>query len=258
MKTRTFLLLLTVLILIFSGCTPSPAPISESVLPPSGSEAEQPPLTTGTEENATNIDEFEAFIDTWKLSGLVPKGTTMTDENRDGVMTYLQHFDGVIQDYIILLLQKISAGEMTPATQYCDYEGGVYLNFCAFCLYDMNLDGFPEFILNTGGSEADFWYTVYTIIDGELIECGGISGGHAALYVDGSGGLVRYTGHMGVYDITISTLDGATLKTQEIANGVLDYSKDERYPELEEYGYGDYEQYLEFSGIPTLFFAAKG
>ena len=41
---------------------------------------------------------------------------------------------------------------------------------------------FPELILKTGGSEANYWYTIYTVIDGELIDCGGLSGGHTGLY----------------------------------------------------------------------------
>ena len=70
----------------------------------------------------------------------------------------------------------------------------------------MNLDGFPELILKTGGSEANYWYTIYTVIDGELIDCGGLSGGHTGLYTNGSGRFVRYAGHMRVYNITVSTL----------------------------------------------------
>jgi len=122
----------------------------------------------------------------------------------------------------------------------------------------MNKDGFPEFILKTGSCEAVYWYTVYTVIDDKLIDCGGLSGSHANLYSNGSGKLVRYAGHMGVYDITISRLDGTTLLTQNITEGALDYSKDKHYPELRDYGYGDYDQRLEFYGIPTLMLAPKG
>ena len=63
---------------------------------------------------------------------------------------------------------------------------------------------------------------------------------------------------MGSYEVTISTLTGTTLITQDIADGVLDYSKNEDYPELKDLGYGDYDQILEFDAIPTLMLAPAG
>jgi hypothetical protein len=63
---------------------------------------------------------------------------------------------------------------------------------------------------------------------------------------------------MGVYEIDISTLDGTTLNTQEIASGILDDSKNEEYPDLDNYGYGDYDQSMTFNSIPTLFLAPAG
>ena len=53
-------------------------------------------------------------------------------------------------------------------------------------------------------------------------------------------------------------MEGTTLITHEIADGGLDFNKGEGYPELVEYGYGDYDQCLEFSSIPTLILAPKG
>jgi hypothetical protein len=58
---------------------------------------------------------------------------------------------------------------------------------------------------------------------------------------------------MGVYTIDVLTLVGTTLKTQKIADGVLDYSKQEDYPKLEKYHYGDYDQTILFSDIPIFF-----
>jgi len=250
MKTRMFLFLLAVLTLGLSGCV-------VTGLPPN-SEATQMITSSDAMEESFDNDEFQTFIEKWELSNLIPEGLTMTTEHRDDFIKYFQNFDDVTRNYILLLLQKISAGEATATDDYNDYKYGVYLGFCQYCLYDMNRDGFPEFILKTGGCEADYMFTVYTIIDGELIDCGELGGGHASLYINGSGGFVRYEGHMGVYNITMSTLEGAMLMTKEIADGELDYNKDENYPELEEFGYGDYDQWLEFVGIPTLFLAPAG
>lgn len=239
MKARLLPFLLAACILILPGCAPEPPP--ESI----------PPAPSGG-------DEFQTFLDTWKLSGLIPAGLVMTDENKDGVLQYFEALDGAERDYVMLLLQDISAGEQTPADAYCNFEGGVYLDSCQFCLYDMNLDGIPEFILKTGTCEADYWLTVYTMADGALVDCGGLSGGHCVLYADGSGGFVRYEGHMGEYRVTASALEGTALTTQEIAEGVVDHDQGGNYPELEQYGYEDYDQPLKFSSVPTLFLAPKG
>ena len=185
-------------------------------------------------------------------------GGAMASEHMSAIIRYILGFDDIERDYIALLLQGISAGEITLTADYDDYKNGVYLNLCECCLFDIDQDGFPELILRTGQAEADFWYTVFTIIDGELIDCGGVSGSHASLYSNGSGKFVRYGGHMGSYEITISSLVGTTLITQDIAKGIVDFDKGEEYPELRDIGYGDYNQSLEFTAIPTLMLAPAG
>lgn len=245
-KLRLLPSLLAACILALPGCAPVPPP--ESALPA--------PSAPG--EAASTADAFQAFMEDRKLTGLIPEGLVMTEENKACVLQYFEALDGAEGDYVLLLLQAISAGEPTPADPYCNFEGGVYLDMCQFCLYDMNLDGFPEFILKTGSCEADFWLTVYTIADGALVNCGELSGGHCTLYGGGSGGFVRYEGHMGEYHITASALEGTELTTREIADGEVDYGQGGSYPDLEQYGYGAFDQPLAFSGIPPLFLAPKG
>lgn len=265
MKLRMLLLLLTALFLMLSGCTP----VLESQLESKPSTGGEVTLTTSTPEPSNDVpksestndidyDEFQTFLETWKLSGLIPEGLTLTAEHRKEFIKYFVQFDDDTFNYVILLLHGIITGTITVTDDYNDYENGVYLNGCQLCLFDMNGDDVPELILKTGVCEADYWYTVYTIVDGELIACGGISGGHSSLLIDGPGSFIRYEAQMGCYDITLSTLEGTTLITQEIANGELNYDKGEDYPKLEEYGYGDYNQWLEFSGIPTLILAPAG
>ena len=214
-------------------------------------------------ENTSVNDKYYAFIERWKLSGLLPECGTITTEDQEDFIKYFQQFDDVTRNYIMLLLQGIAAGTITLGyggddNGINDHKYGVYLHYCALCLYDMNQDGFPELILMTGGCEAAYLYTVYTIVDGKLIDCGELSGGHTVLYTNGSGRFVRYESHMRLYDIDVSTLEGTTLKTQEIAAGELDNSKEEQYPDLDRFGYGDYNQSMTLSGIPTLFLAPEG
>lgn len=250
---KNFLLLM---VLILSVCG-SNHRVSELTLL-TDSKTTQIILPSDTVKDTSGNDEFQAFIERWKLSDLLPESRTMTAEQKNEFIKYFQKFDNVTQNHIVLLLQGIAAGTTILGKDTNDHKYGVYLVNCQSCLYDMNKDGFPEFILKTGGCEADFKYTVYTVVNGKLINCGELSGSHSSLYTNGSGRFVRYEGHMGVYDIDISTLEGTTLKTQKIVDGVLDYGKKENYPQLDKYYYGDYDQSMPFSIIPTLFLAPAG
>ena len=199
-------------------------------------------------------DEFQAFLEKWKLTGLFPECRTMTAENQERFVKYFQQLDDVTHNYIILLLQGVADGTIRLVDS--GYKYGVYLNSCSLCLYDMNQDGFPELILKTGSCEADYMYTVYSAVDGELVNCGELSGSHCVLYTNGSGSFVRYERHMGIYSIDISSLEGTTLKTQ-IIEAEVD-NKYEQYPELDKYGYGDYNQFLTFSDVPAHLIAPGG
>ena len=239
------------------SATVSPS-LGTEIITPTENPASINKLPSDSVKDTYANDEFQAFINKWELSGLIPENSTMTTEQQDEFIQYFQQFDDVTRNYIILLLQGIAANTIKLGDGMNDHENGVYLMYSQYCLYDMNQDGSPEFILKTGASEADTIYTVYTVVNDKLINCGELNGSHSSLYTNGSGSFVRYEGHMGVYEIDISTLEGTTLKTQKIADGVLDYKKNEDYPKLETYSYGDYNQSMSFSNIPTLFLTPAG
>lgn len=256
MKMRIILSLLLgmVLLITLSSCESKQSELSESALP-TNSEAQQIILPTDTVKDTSVNDEFQAYVDKWKLSGLIPENCTMTTEQQEEFMKYFQRFDEVTRGYIILLLQGIADNTITLD----DDTNTIYLTSCQYYLYDMNQDEIPEFILMTGGDEAGYKYTVYTIVEDKLINCGELNGSHSSLYSsDGTGKFVRYKGHMGVYHIDVSTLEGTMLITKTIADGVLDYDKNEDYPELDKYSYGDYDQSMVFSYIPALFLVPAG
>lgn len=260
MKMRKLLSLLLgmVLLITLSGCESKQGELLESTLP-TNNEPKQIIVPTDTVKDTSVNDEFQAYVDKWKLSGLIPESYTMTTEQQDDFIKYFQQFDEVTKDYIILLLQGIADSAIKLDDDTNDHQYGVYLMSCQYCLYDMNQDEIPEFILMTGNCEAAYKYTVYTIVEGKLIRCGELSGSHSSLYFsDGTGRFVRYEGQMGVYHIDVSMLEGTTLKTKTIADGVLDYEKNEDYPELDKYNYGDYDQSMVFSDIPPLFLAPAG
>ena len=260
MKMRKLLSLLLgmVLLISLSGCESKQSELPEANLP-TNSETKPIILPTDTVKDTSINDEFLAYVEKHKLSGLIPESCTMTAEQQEDFIKYFQQFDEVSIDYIILLLQGIADNTITLDDGTNDHQHGVYLINCQYFLYDMNQDEIPEFILRTGNCEAAYMYTVYTIVEGKLINCGELSGSHSSLYSsDGTGKFVRYEGQMGVYHIDVSTLDGTTLKTEKIADGALDYEKNEDYPKLEQYNYGDFDQSMVFSDIPTLFLTPAG
>jgi hypothetical protein len=200
--------------------------------------------------------EFETLVNRWNLSGLFPNDYPLTVAQRDAILYYVQQFDQATQQYILLLLQGIATNAITLQEGVNDHKAGVYLMFTQIYLYDMNQDGTMECILKTGSSEADYQYTIFTMVQDELICCGELSGSHATLYTHGSGALVRYAGQMGVYTVDISSLTGTALHTETIADGVVDNGED--YPTLEQLEYGEYDQVISCSDIPPLYLAAAG
>jgi hypothetical protein len=246
------MVVLVVMLLLFVGGCMGHAP-SKAIFPAADS-LSHIGLQINTKEDGHGV--FETLVNKWNLSGLFHNDHPLTSAQEDAFLHYVQQFDEVTQQYILLLLQGIATNEITLQEGVNDHKAGVYLMFTQIYLYDMNQDGVMECILKTGSSEADYQYIIFTMVQDELICCGELSGSHATLYTQGSGALVRYEGHMGVYSVDISTLTDTVLHTETIADGVVDFDDD--YPTLEQLEYGEYDQVISCSDVPPLYLAAAG
>ena len=111
-----------------------------------------------------------------------------------------------------------------------------------YVLYDIDQNQIPELIIKSGTCEADYLYEIYTIENDSAVLCGEYSGFHSSLYISGEKGLVRYMGQMGGYEIMHYSLYGTEIVEKEIASGWIDWEED--YPDLNEYGYGEYDMLL--------------
>lgn len=112
-----------------------------------------------------------------------------------------------------------------------------------YALYDLDGNGMPELILKGGSCEADFFFRIYTVISGELRECGRISGGHTSLYVGGPEGMITYWAHMGDYWIEKWLLNGTEMEYETLAMGTTQ----EDYLSLADLGCQEYDTYLGLS-----------
>ncbi len=167
-----------------------------------------------------------------------PASSAATVDEADALTPYIWNPDAsdsyrsdIVLTYLALYLQQFDILAERPSFGYS--------------LYDLGLDGDPELLIQT----RDSWFIVYTIEDNTFIKCGEFGGGHSRLLVDGNTGIINYTSHMGVYEIVKLELDGTALIAKEIASGTL--SGEESYPEVNEYGYHGYTQYIELSGAST-------
>lgn len=88
MKKRKIFFLLMVLILILSVCGCKQRVLSEESLL-TKSETTQIILPSDTVKDTSDNDEFQAFIEKWELSGLLPECRTLTTENQDEFVKYL-------------------------------------------------------------------------------------------------------------------------------------------------------------------------
>lgn len=155
----------------------------------------------------------------------------LSQEERTPIM---QRFHIVEDDYISLYLQELERSNRTRL-------GSEFVENHYFVLYDMDQNGVPELILFEGSSGAGMHYHFYTMIKGEIKDCGYY--GRAELLADGDGGLIAYFGRMGGYDIKKVALSSDTVLFADIADGQV--TGDTPYPELEELGYENYK-YLAF------------
>ena len=124
----------------------------------------------------------------------------------------------------------------------------------SYSLYDLNQDEIPELITLTGNCEAAYIYSVYMVVDDELVLCGELPRGHSGLMFNGLGTMVLYCAHMNSYEISKVTLEGSDLKTEIIASGNTDGS----YPELGEIGLEGYDKMMvnSYGVLPFLLYAA--
>ena len=108
----------------------------------------------------------------------------------------------------------------------------------AYNFYDMNKDGVPELILYEGSSGAGTHYHFYTVLNGEVVDCGRY--GRTNLFADGKGGIIAYHARMSGYWIEKIALEGTAIKITSIADGFIN-AETEAYPELDTFGYKDYK-----------------
>ena len=144
----------------------------------------------------------------------------------------MARFDAAESDYMSLYMQELERMNRTE-----EYMGDHH-----YALYDMDSNGVPEMILYEGSSGAGTHHHFYTVIDGELVDCG--YDGRTNMFVDGNGGVVAYYARMGGYFIEKITLVGDEIVFADIASGQVyesDIPETNHYPTLEELGYYGYD-----------------
>ena len=154
-------------------------------------------------------------------------------------------------DYIPPYLQKINSDNRGRFVT----EGG-YGTLYSYGLYDMDGDGVPELITFTGDCEANYVYTVYKDVNGQLVNCGTINGGHCTLNISagGAGGFVSDWGSMGDWNIQKITWQNGKFVTEDVASGTVKGDGD--YPTPVDYGLGDYSQAIKlcYDPVPYLLY----
>lgn len=84
-------------------------------------------------------------------------------------------------------------------------------DWIAYTYYDMNNDGYLEFFVQTGTSNADIGWEVYST-DGDLTEYWGRISGNCTLYENAKGvGIYTYYGHMDYERITYIAVENGNL-----------------------------------------------
>lgn len=88
----------------------------------------------------------------------------------------------------------------------------------AFYLTDINKDGMAEILYEySDGSAAGTFADIWTYVNGSMVFCGKVYVGNSSLhaYPDGNG-VVQIYNHMGCETISLITMNGTSIKTEEI------------------------------------------
>ena len=104
-----------------------------------------------------------------------------------------------------------------------------------YLFYDIDKDGVPELITQTGTCEADYTGTVYFLKDGKVERAGEFVLGHSCLFSDPDhNGVIVSGGHMGWAWVTRVSLLNGQLAEEQIFEETLDYTEnpDAEYTEI--------------------------
>ncbi len=88
-------------------------------------------------------------------------------------------------------------------------------DFCKYVLYDIDRNGVPELIVNTGTDDANSLYNVYTIRNGKAVSLGSVSIPYGRLYGLTESGLLIMSGHNFYESCHILTLTGDTMELKK-------------------------------------------
>lgn len=89
--------------------------------------------------------------------------------------------------------------------------------FASYTIYDIDKDGIPELILDTGYPEATRMGALYRFVDGEAVFVDEFSMSHCVLATYPLGnGVVKQWAHMGGWAVDLMTMDYGYLTTSEI------------------------------------------
>lgn len=95
-----------------------------------------------------------------------------------------------------------------------------YSEYLIYMVYDIDKNGVLELLLQTGTSEADYVYEVYTIQDESSVYLGELPGGHSVFYADENGGtenyIIRCAAHMSGESVSYVYLENGVLSEEEI------------------------------------------
>ncbi len=166
-------------------------------------------------------------------------------------------YPAVRASYIPIYMQELRRLATTEVYSDTEYES-MRFTYVQYALYDMDHDGVPELIAETGEYEAAYMYLVYTLREGELVCCGSFGGSHSGLNADTENkrdGIVLYGGHMGGWWIEELRLSGTELESESVDDGYIDFSDEsnvgKEYPELTSYEQYETYEYLGMANPAT-------